>query len=550
MVLDPFGGLYRAVREFIATGLEQAMAAGFDGRMLAQRYRFLDLQDAQNPLQINPLAPSPLETVEQQTDDLMKAVARLLGGNLEEQRKLRNVLRAVFSLTAELNRLPPESLPTYLRAHLPLTVSFGAEILNMVDEQRQLLINLVQAANPKDYRRQYWQFFAGLSGYERNQLVQSSWNVFQYLLDDDVVRRIFGATTTLNLTQLVREGMSLICHLPLSENLSGARLIGKYLTTRLQHSAYRCPPNERQRIHLYLDEFHQWTDQAFADSLTNLRQFGVNVTCAHQSQTQPPFDTADGRSLLRTIQANSRLKAIFRMARPDAEDLVRELFELSQQRPNYQVTDHTRGTSQQHGTMTGSSTSSGYGIRTGESRSQSQRLQSEENGLTVGNAHNQMTSTERGTRSSQSTTVTEGQSESTTSRTVYFTMEGERELLVNALQRLPQRHFYFAHKPLQGHQLVAPFVPDELYSYAAVDLPAELMEWQRQELGVALEAHVAQRATTLAETSTPAALPEPQPSLTWEVPSPPAMDAVEVVESRPVVDVESVETDEEDPFLD
>lgn len=549
VVLDPFGGLYRAVREFIATGLEQAMAAGFDGRMLAQRYRFLDLQDAQNPLQINPLAPSPLETVEQQVDDLMKAVARLLGGNLEEQRKLRNVLRAVFSLTAELNRLPLESLPNYLRAHLPLTVSFGAEILNMVDEQRQLLINLVQAATPKDYRRQYWQFFAGLSGYERNQLVQSSWNVFQYLLDDDVVRRIFGAATTLDIGQLLREGTSLICHLPLSENLSGARLIGKYLTTKLQHSAYRCPPNERQRIHLYLDEFHQWTDQAFADSLTNLRQFGVNVTCAHQSQTQPPFDTADGRSLLRTIQANSRLQAIFRLARPDAEDLVRELFELSQQRPNYQATDHTRGTSQQHGTMTGSSTSSGYGTRTGESRSQSQRLQSEENGLTVGNAHNQMTSTERGTRSSQSTTVTEGQSQSTTSRTVYFTMEGERELLVNALQRLPQRHFYFAHEPLQGHQLVAPFVPDELYSYAAVDLPAELMEWQRLELAQEAGVGMTKRVGAFGTANESLTLPQPSESVVWEVATPQTVATV-VIEDAEVVEAEAREVDEDDPFLD
>lgn len=547
MVLDPFGGLYRAVREFIATGLEQAFAAGFDRQMLLPRYRFLDLQDAQNPLKVNPLAFHPLETVEQQVDDLMKSVARLLGGNLEVQRKLRNVLRAVFSLTAELNRLPTESIPPYLRPHLPLTVGFGAEILNMVDEQRQLLLNIVQAQAPKDFRRQYWQFFTGLSGYERNQLVQSSWNVFQYLLDDDVVGRFLGSTTTLDLASFVRDGTSLICHLPLSENLSGARLIGKFLTTKLQHSAYRCPPAKRQPIHLYLDEFHQWTDQAFADSLTNLRQFGVNVTCAHQSQTQPPFDVPEGRALLRTIQANSRLKAIFRLARPDAEDLARELFELSQQKPNYEATDETVGSSEQHGTMSGSATSSGYGTRTGDSRSQSQRLQADESGLTVGNSRNQMTSAERGSRSSHSTTATKGTTESSTSRTVYFTLEGERELLVNSLQRLRQRHFYFAHEPLEGHLLEAPFVPDELYSYAAVDLPAELMEWQRLELVQEAGIGMIERVAAFGTADEPPALPQPSESVAWKVARPRTVEPV-VIEDAEVVESEAREVD--DPFLD
>ena len=558
VVLDPFGGLYRAIREFVATGIEQAMAGVFDGRELLARYRFLDLNDPDNPLRINPLAPHPLETVEQQVDDLMKAVVRLLGGNLEEQRKLRNILRGVFSLTAELNRLPREALPPYLQAHIPLTVAFGAEILNMSDQQRLLLLNVIPKERRNDFRRQYWQFFSGLSGYERNQVVQSSWNVFQYLLDDELVKRFFGTQSSLDLPQLMREGTSLICFLPVGANLAGARLVGKYLTTKLQHSAYRrSEPERRQRIHLYLDEFHQWTDQSFADSLTNLRQFGVNVTCAHQSQTQPPFDTTEGRSLLRTIQSNSRLKAIFRLARPDAEDLARELFELSQQKPNYDALDRTVGSSEQHGTMEGSSTSSGYGTRTGAGHSQSQRLQSSDGGVNVGSSQTQMTSSEQGSRSSHSTTTTKGTTESTTSRTVYFTLEGEREVLVNALQRLPQRQFYFAHEPLQGHLLEAPFVPDELYHYAAVDLPAELMEWQRLEVAQGAAVGMAEQIAAFGTAKEPAALPQPSSEVTWEVATPGdsqsrsaesvVIDDAEVAEE---VEAETREVDKDDPFLD
>ena len=551
VVLDPFGGLFRAVRELIATGLEQAMSSGFEGGgSLLNRYRFLDLSDPENPLQINPLAPHPLETVEQQVDDLMRALERLLGNSLEEQRKLRNVLRGTFALTAEFNRLPASTLPPFLHPHLPLTPSFSAEILNMTAEQRQLLLNLIPPERQSQYQRQYWRFVGGLSNYERNQLVQSSWNVYQYLLSDELVSRFLTATTTLDLPRLLRDGTSLICYLPSGANLTGARLVGKYLTTKLQHSAYRCPPAERkQRLRLYLDEFHHWTDQAFADALTNLRQFGIDVTCAHQSQSQPPFDTTEGRALLRTIQANSRLKALFRLARPDAENLATELFELSQEKPNYETVDHTHGTSEQQSTSRGSSTASGYGTRSGDGRSQSQNLES--SALTVGNSNTQTRSTEHSTQTEHSESSSTGRSESSTRRTVYFTLEGERETLVNSLQRLPQRQFYFAVEPLRGHLLEAPFVPDELYHYAASDLPAELMTWQRQELSTVSSLPAETPASALNAAATTTALPSPAP--TWNLTMPTA--APQPAESADILDVditaiEATEPDDDDPFLD
>jgi hypothetical protein len=228
-----------------------------------------------------------------------------------------------------------------------------------------------------------------------------------------------------------------------------------------------------------LDEFHQFVDQAFADAMTNLRKFGLRVTNAHQSQTQPPFDTAEGQALLRTIRGNSRIKAIFRLDRPDAEVLSRELFEVSQRRRNFEAVDRSVSHLRQRSSSVARSSSqvSGTGQNASDAYTQGVAVAS-----SASFRHGSGSSTHQELSSATQATegTTEGTSEGQTTKTVYYTLEGERELLVNALQRLGDRECYVFTKALAGRLVETLYVPDELYAYTAENLPAVMMEEQRK----------------------------------------------------------------------
>lgn len=500
-LIDPMGDLYRAAVDYVAAALETSTERGFDRRDLADRYLFLDGTDDANPLRLNPLEPHAGETSEQQVDDLMKALERLFEGQLERQRRLRNVLRAAFMTLCELNRLPEADRPALDGLHadaFPLEIMHVPELLNLPAEQREQLLDALPDSARMRFHRQYWQFLGMNSLRELNQLVQSSWNVLQYLLADDLVLRVFGTQrSTFQPSAVLREGKSLFCYLPKNENLAGARFLGKYLITKLQHAAYRRSEAEWSRpYYLYLDEFHQFVDEAFADGMTNLRKFGLRLTCAHQSQSQPPFNSPEGQMLLRTITANSRVKILFRLDRPDAERLAPELFELSQQLPNFTAVDTTAGESRQqsrsvsrgesHSTSRGRSTSHSHGATTNRST----RLDDFDSthpdtlGSSRSHQHNQGRTSQHGRSSSQQETHGEstGTSHSTTERTVYYSLEGERELLVNQLQCLPDRTCLVSTVALEAQPVHVPTVPDSYYAYVADDLPSRLLEEQRDRL--------------------------------------------------------------------
>ncbi len=568
-LIDPMGDLYRSVLEFVATGLERAAECGFTRRELLPRYLFLDASDEGNSLQLNPFESSPHESSEQQVDDLMKALERLFDGKLEEQRRLRNVLRATFILIAELNRLPLRQRPPLLGfiadTSYPLTLFSAPDILNMKNNERQLLLDALPSSPRLHFQRQYWQNLAQ-NPREQSQIVQSSWNVLQYLLADDLVLRVFGTQrSTFDFTTLLRDGISLFCFLPKNENLAGARFLGKYLTTKLQHTAYRRPQAEWQRAYaLYLDEFHHFVDQTFADAMTNLRKFGLRVTNAHQTQSQPPFDTREGQSLLKTIRANSRVKVLFRLDRPDAEQLSKELFQLTQQRANFQATDQTQGSSEQQssslahssGQTTGSGTSSSQSSAHNTGSSSSMREDSGGDllggqGTSAGNSlsRNRGHSEHFGSSASEQRTLGQSKStsESRTTRTIYHTLEGERELLINQLQHLPDRQCYVSTASLQAELVETPYVPDSHYAYVAENLPERILELQRERLAEGQREEFQKPEVRML----PAAqVVEIEVAAAPEVVEVAAIETVAEVEET-VVELAVLEVqDEDDPFLD
>jgi hypothetical protein len=407
-------------------------------------------------------------------------------------------------MLSELNRLPPEQrprLPGLGEESFPLQLFHAADLLNMRDEHRKVLLDALPDTARLRFHAQYWEFLGLNTQREKNQLIQSSWNVLQYLLADDLVLRVLDTQhSTFQPSEALRQGQSLFCFLPKNENLAGARFLGKYLTTKLQHAAYRRPePEWRRPYYLYLDEFHQFVDQAFADAMTNLRKFGLRVTNAHQSQSQPPFDTSEGQSLLRTITANSRVKVLFRLDRPDAERMSRELFVLSQQRPNFTAIDYTVGETEQESssvaksssqtTATGRSSMTSLASGAGGGRARREQrtgtdLETESSSSSSSVRRDQGESHQTSRSAGDQTTDSQmrGSSRSATLRSVHYPMEGERELLINLLQGLGDRQCLLSTAALETLLVETPYVPDSFYAYVAENLPAGLLAMQRDRL--------------------------------------------------------------------
>jgi len=351
-VIDPTGHLYRQILEFVACGIEQLSPNGPDVGQVLARYLFLNIDDAENPVRLNPLEPQEGETTEEQVDDFLKAAERLFG-SLEEMRRLRNVLRGTLWVIAELNRLPAAARPHVAPWSYPLGLQFASEFLSLGHAERIKLVEALPSSALNNYVRAFWvKFFGRFSVSQAAERLESTWNILQYFLGDSLVARFFDVQrSTLHVPRLMREGTSLFTSLPLGKNMKGAQLIGTFLATKFQRAAYRRALAERRRpYYLYIDEFQEFADLEFAKAATTLRQYNLRLINAHQSQSQPPFHTVEGRSILETIKGNAGVKVLFRLTREDAEAMSKAIYELTQRRLNFLQEERSSSVADTNGT--------------------------------------------------------------------------------------------------------------------------------------------------------------------------------------------------------
>lgn len=485
-VFDPLGDLTPRIVEYLATAIERAQDRGFPASPILERYLILDLTDRENPVRLNPLEDTGEES-EAQVDDLLRALERLVDSPLQDQRRIRNVLRGLFWLIAELNRLSAGERPRYAGRHrleYPLTVAHAADFLTISDEDLLRLIHAIPETGRQRFRRQFAEFFSRLPARDQESIRLSTWNLLQFVLDDEIVARALSPVSTFSVDALLRDGVSVVCRLPIEGSLTGAKFVGKLLLTKLQHAAYRRPERDWSKPYtLLMDEFHLFADDEFGIAMTNLRKYGLRVVTAHQSGSQSPFQTVEGRSLLRTIRGNSRTKVLFRLEKTDAVALASELFAPTEQRVNFEERQETVTEGENSAETRGSSRGTDFG--TSQTRSESVGWQASGHDHSRSDREQSGRGSSRRTSSSWQESVSQGRSFSRASsiRTHYFSIEAERELLANQLAELPDRQCFVQTEPLKAERISTLPVPDVLYSYQAEDLPRTLLLWQRERLG-------------------------------------------------------------------
>ena len=77
-------------------------------------------------------------------------------------------------------------------------------------------------------------------------------------------------------------------------------------------------PDERRPFFLYIDEFHAFTTEAFADMLSELRKYALGLILAHQHTSQL------GQGVLDAILGNVDTWMSFRFGATDAAIMARQ----------------------------------------------------------------------------------------------------------------------------------------------------------------------------------------------------------------------------------
>lgn len=144
----------------------------------------------------------------------------------------------------------------------------------------------------------------------------------QFLLNP-VVRNILGQVRTkVSIPFMMDTGRIFIANLSKGKlGADKANLLGSLLTTQFQLGAMsrvNQPEAERRDFYLFIDEFHNFTTDAFAAILAEARKYRLCLTLSHQYIEQIP------ESIRAAIFGNVGSLISFRVGHSDAQELSRE----------------------------------------------------------------------------------------------------------------------------------------------------------------------------------------------------------------------------------
>jgi hypothetical protein len=210
-----------------------------------------------------------------------------------------------------------------LLALLEIPGSSLVQILPLLgdDDYRQKIIKQVQ--DPAV--RRFWEReFAQMPARLRGEAVSPVLNKIGHLVTSPVLRNIVGqAESTLDLRQIMDEGRILIVNL--SKGRVGddaSELLGALLVTALQLAAMSradVREEERRDFFAYIDEFSNFTTDAFASTFSEARKYRLALTVATQFLEQLDDDTRA------SMFGNVGTTIAFQVSQRDAEIMAEEL---------------------------------------------------------------------------------------------------------------------------------------------------------------------------------------------------------------------------------
>lgn len=266
----------------------------------------LDPADERYAIGFNPLScglPDPGETASMVLEAFLKAWG---ARSFDDTPRLEGVLRGMFRLLIESR----------------LTLLEGYDFLNVDNAGfRRMLRERVSDR----MIRQDWLEFEKLAKSDKLALVESSRNRLRRVIHAAPLQRMFAQTrNTLDFRAVLDEGKFLLANLGSISAPETQRLLGALLMNGLFHAAKRRDSRRRRDWFLICDEFGEFATRDFANSLDQLRKFGVHLVLAHQRLRQLEREDPD---VLSAVMTNAKIKVVFGgLERPEADCMARELF--------------------------------------------------------------------------------------------------------------------------------------------------------------------------------------------------------------------------------
>jgi type IV secretory pathway TraG/TraD family ATPase VirD4 len=166
--------------------------------------------------------------------------------------------------------------------------------------------------------------FAGYDPRFRNEVIAPVLNKVGAFMRSPIMRNILGQTKkSFDLRFMMDNRKILVVNLSkgqLGEDM--ANLLGSLLTTSIYQAAMgraTVPEEEREDFHLYIDEFQNFTTDAFDAIVSEARKYRLCLTVAHQYLDQLPI------GIKQAILGNVGTMMLFALSGKDAEELAVEM---------------------------------------------------------------------------------------------------------------------------------------------------------------------------------------------------------------------------------
>lgn len=172
--------------------------------------------------------------------------------------------------------------------------------------------------------RLYFQEHMGeLSKYRLREWVESTRNKVGALMSNPFIASPLSAQTSVDFLEFMDAGTPIVVNLPESILGDSGRLFGMLLISRFFQASLRRSVGAAPFI-IYCDEFQTLATRAFLDLVTRGRKRGIGAVVAHQSVSQPPFDSSP--EYVTTMLSNTAVHVVMQVGREDAERFAKELF--------------------------------------------------------------------------------------------------------------------------------------------------------------------------------------------------------------------------------
>ncbi len=177
--------------------------------------------------------------------------------------------------------------------------------------------------------KSFWQQqMAKTSDYHKSEMLNYFVSKFGRFMTNDMMRNIIGQPKSAFDFRAVMDGQKILL-INLSKGLVGeinANLLGMIIVTKLQMAAFSrqdTPEEQRTPFYLYVDEFQNFTTDAFATILSEARKYKLALAVTNQYIAQLPEMIRDA------VMGNAGTLIAARIGAADAEFMVKEFEPLT-----------------------------------------------------------------------------------------------------------------------------------------------------------------------------------------------------------------------------